>query len=586
MNTKHLLSAAAALSMLAACSDYDPGLSENAVNVTDEELTLIKEFEANFIEHFGDIDPTHTWGFGEVGSEDEVMETRTVLVNNNEWYVRSQELVYPTEEEKAANPNAQPHHEYVWHPNTQYLPENAVIPGMPSVVDGKYYTSEGVFNTLDELKNSGNNAVHPIGDVTDEEIVYVSNWFRTHPNPKSEVPKFTEFFIQDVPQDCDRISYPDGKWIDTNLPVHNPDGTLDNGKDPITYGMDYFATETSENKEDHINNYNKGKANWISETNPTNYNLTFAERTIQYWKTDGGYTTNFTFHNSDNNMDYDNFVLVHLTFTGPVSGKPYDCYYLAFDYEYYKNNSGKWSAQEPDGYYSNWIVKLSPANPDFDEETPPTPDYDHKWYRIMCEDLGTTDDYDFNDLVYDVYYTGTSGNYTANIMVRAVGGTLPIYLNNLGTGTELHELLGDTKDANSGLYHPLNVGGKTAAPQPMTISNLRDTNPDNIDVVIYANPSGSSLGNNVFILPTSGKVSPAPQKICIPGNTTRWTRERQQIDDAYPHFVDWAKKQTGPYRFPDWVEVKNGNSVIGWNLEPASGVTPWNTTDVNATYLY
>ena len=38
MNIKHYLSAAAALAMFAACSDYDPGMSENAVDLTDAEI--------------------------------------------------------------------------------------------------------------------------------------------------------------------------------------------------------------------------------------------------------------------------------------------------------------------------------------------------------------------------------------------------------------------------------------------------------------------------------------------------------------------------------------------------------------------
>ena len=69
MNIKHLFSAAAALSLLAACSDYDPGMSENVVDLTDQELATINEYTANFVARYGEIDPNHTWGFGELGEE-------------------------------------------------------------------------------------------------------------------------------------------------------------------------------------------------------------------------------------------------------------------------------------------------------------------------------------------------------------------------------------------------------------------------------------------------------------------------------------------------------------------------------------
>ena len=68
MNIKHYLSAAAAITLFAACSDYDPGMSENVVDYTDEELKVLNEYAENFAEHFGGIDPNHTWGFGEKGS--------------------------------------------------------------------------------------------------------------------------------------------------------------------------------------------------------------------------------------------------------------------------------------------------------------------------------------------------------------------------------------------------------------------------------------------------------------------------------------------------------------------------------------
>ena len=41
MNIKHYLSAVAALGLLAACSEYDPGMSDQAIDLTDAEIETI-----------------------------------------------------------------------------------------------------------------------------------------------------------------------------------------------------------------------------------------------------------------------------------------------------------------------------------------------------------------------------------------------------------------------------------------------------------------------------------------------------------------------------------------------------------------
>lgn len=58
-----------------------------------------------------------------------------------------------------------------------------------------------------------------------------------------------------------------------------------------------------------------------------------------------------------------------------------------------------------------WILKLSPA------QYPGV-------QRVIAEDLGTTGDFDFNDVVFDV----SSGNNRTIITVRAAGGMLPLYV--------------------------------------------------------------------------------------------------------------------------------------------------------------
>ena len=585
MSIKHYLSAAAALTMLAACSDYDPGESANAIDLTDAEIETIEEYNANFIARYGTPAEGHTWGFGAKGSEDE-MGTRHVDTQRNQWTT----LITENGEIKAVSkPNSWNENYGGYFDNTDESTIGWKVPGFPSDVDGYYYTDEGVFHSESEMTaRRQQGEVHPIGDVTDEEIQYVSEWFRTNQNPPSEVPEFTEFYIQDISQDYDRETYPNGSAINMKLNVYEG-GTRDkdgyftggtpNGTDEVSFGMDYFAVHTTDNAEnggwEHESNFNAQKANHINGTVPNNQ-TTFPERTLKYWLTNGGYTDSFMYYNSNQSQKYENYVLVHLSFDGPRTGRHYEGYYLAFDYQYQKihsqstdgdgNTVYKYSQRKPDGYYSNWIVKISPANPDF---------Y-HNWHRVMCEDLGSTDDYDFNDLVYDVYFTGTDNKYIAHIKVQAAGGTLPIYV---GTHTEdpareAHQILqdGNARKLNDKLYQPVNVAaGVTANPVEITFE-MKDsqgnwltgdagTDPDYIPILVTSldNSRQTASGKNTFVLRTAEK-NPTPQKICIPGNTVRWMKERQQIETSYTNFDKWVtddeNSEYGFGKLQDW--TKNG----------------------------
>ena len=144
----------------------------------------------------------------------------------------------------------------------------------------------------------------------------------------------------------------------------------------------------------------------------------------------------------------------------------------------------------------------------------------------MCEDLGNTYDFDFNDLVFDVYYTykGTEANktnITAHITLQAVGGTLPIYI-----GT-------DTADPTKELHYRM-LG--QASSSPITIS-AKTTNPNDIDIIVR-NPDAKGAITDI-ILPKSGESNLAPQKICMPDGT-RWLKENHQIEWGYTMFKDWV----------------------------------------------
>ena len=512
----------AALLLSASCSEYNPDMSEG--NLTKEEYEKVMEFTQNFKLRYGEIAPDNDWGFGELevkGSRG-VKGTRGVLANKNEWFDK----------------------------NTGQSKDGAVIPGMPSAIDRRYI-----------LKNSGsgkevkmydtytsydvNNQI-PAGDVTDEEIIYVSEWFRTHPNPTSQAVNLRDFYVQNVSWDYDRQEYPNGakethvKWLDGNNAQQQRE---------LNYRMDHLLCVSYSNSDgNHIYNMNNGNTNMadansdISKIDSTECGQLFEYRTMERYQCVDGEpnVTSFKAHSSDDNRYLTNYVLVHLEFTGPKSGKHYSGDYLAFDYSFDGNSVGASAAnKEPDGYYSNWIFKISPAYP----TTTPDPEYTTETKRVMCEDLGNTYDFDFNDLVFDVYYTykGTEANktnITAHITLQAVGGTLPIYI---GTDTadptkELHyRMLGQASSS------PINVAASNGVTHSSVSFTMPATSTDPNDIIICVGTAGNEATDKITILPVSGRGSSlAPQKICVP-TSTKWLKENQQIEWGYPRFDEWVK---------------------------------------------
>ena len=159
--------------------------------------------------------------------------------------------------------------------------------------------------------------------------------------------------------------------------------------------------------------------------------------------------------------------------------------------------------------------------------------------RIIVEDLtvGESSDFDFNDVVFDVYKNGT-------LIIRAIGGELPIYIGaeganevhaacdvtlpanfNNNKGQNSHMVMRNTGWASSGsgktnvaidynadLGH-INLGG--------TFNSKEDAK--NIGIWVHKN------GTNIRLQAPVGKVA---SMICV-GQDYKWCAERQDIDDKY-----------------------------------------------------
>lgn len=153
--------------------------------------------------------------------------------------------------------------------------------------------------------------------------------------------------------------------------------------------------------------------------------------------------------------------------------------------------------------------------------------------RFACEDLGNTDDFDFNDVVFDVNYTRHNGETIAmSVTPLAAGGQYDaeIWFKDEKVG-EIHDLLGGPRNAF------INTQSFTKTAESVAIKNV-DKN---------FTASASNLANNGsikgfrIVVPSNNKqiVMPgrgeAPMMMCIPEGWA-WPTEKTRISDAYPGF--------------------------------------------------
>lgn len=163
------------------------------------------------------------------------------------------------------------------------------------------------------------------------------------------------------------------------------------------------------------------------------------------------------------------------------------------------------------------------------EEVKPTPVKTPTWI-IACEDLGDTDDFDFNDIVIGITYDNSARRLTVTPL--AAGGTLRsvVCYNNMEVG-EIHEMLGGSSSSM------INTHSKGTPGDSKVIENVSSFD-------IKANMGGLSVkiskisGENDSQIYAPGKGD-IPQMICVPG-TWAWPTERTSIEKAYTDFPQWS----------------------------------------------
>lgn len=231
-----------------------------------------------------------------------------------------------------------------------------------------------------------------------------------------------------------------------------------------------------------------------------------------------------------------------------------------------------------DDIYTDWVVRL----------IGPAIRKDEYWRRVLVEDLSVAaglnlnnnaSDWDFNDVVMDIKITiGTNvGEDKAEIKLRALGGTLPVYIGydtkventqkavylsglttetinqgqsdestiNVGTTSEslaetgeLHNLFGESSSSM------INTGaGPDADPITFTLTGYfsvavpgtNDRAADYNYVRVYV--------DNGTLTELKSEVGKAPSKICV-GSDFKWCKEYINITVPYPAFYYWVNDRT------------------------------------------
>lgn len=213
-------------------------------------------------------------------------------------------------------------------------------------------------------------------------------------------------------------------------------------------------------------------------------------------------------------------------------------------------------------------------------EVPSTtqPKEESQSWILACEDLGSNDDYDFNDIVLEIRQnvkmeetfegdkkTGETFK-EAKLEVRclAAGG---IYAANISYDDrvdvgESHALLGGTV---GNMYNTKGLGKFSEWKTLETVNDesawkaIQNNNSWSINTIVgkikIVVTTDDNVGNASLIkAPATGE---APQMIIVPGDW-QWPTERTKIYDAYPGFKNWNSDAT----LTDWNSVKVAANVI------------------------
>ena len=176
--------------------------------------------------------------------------------------------------------------------------------------------------------------------------------------------------------------------------------------------------------------------------------------------------------------------------------------------------------------------------------------------RVIAEDLSASQrsDFDFNDVVFDVYWThtpGSSDNQTVKVIVRAAGGELPIFIGNIDNALEIHNLFANVNDESRHITSKTMMntyaGQHTSytCPEVLVESNWwsgSDIQTIAKSIKIYVRKSGTDYE-------LTAEKGEAACKIAVLQDY-EWCDEREDINEKYNgNFEKYVKGQIADYEW-------------------------------------
>ncbi len=406
---------------------------------------------------------------------------------------------------------------------------------------GSSSKTRGVYSNLNMLGNltaGGLNMYAPkaVDDPTvnaNETQLVVEEFSKRRPGVVNELNiNFTDFFVHQVykgnSKDYQGNYYKDGY----NQEVQNASSQMNHLQCMKNITLADVTAEVGDNAGcvtigdgfmEHIYNFNNGNCTnsaTVDGQSVTSPGVAINGATLML----NSGTNDFAYHNSQDSKYHNEYIIIAGADIHPSLA---DYYYVGFDFyahgSYIGDNNTLQNGNkdvERDYVFNDWIVRISPAQ--FAGAA-----------RVACEDLGTTDDFDFNDVVFDVVsnsYWDINKNqqetYTT-ITLQAAGGTLPLYLKANGVSKEVHELFG----VDTGTMVNTKNGTVSRPIVQFTIPGV--VSPKDVTV---------EVGGNAIPVVLKAEEGQAPQKICVK-TTFQWCNEREQIGDRYENFPEWVKNE-------------------------------------------
>lgn len=338
-------------------------------------------------------------------------------------------------------------------------------------------TTKGMNITRSHWKNKNqyNDKLYVPDEPTTDEIRIVTEWFTTHKSPATVNVNWSDFFVWQI-------------------------SATENG----TSHMDQLWCGASKESMEHVNDFNSGNNPDNTWVGPATFMYNSGTQQFAYQEslTDGSHTV------------YDHFVCIPGSLIAPNDPVISKYYYVGLDYE--ATGSTENQNVQRDFFYNDWIVRITPG--EYKDAV-----------RIICEDLGTTDDFDYNDVVFDAVFDPINGEGIV-ITVRAAGGTLPLTIG----GVEVHQALGvATTDM-------VNTGRKSA---PIAIFRIPFTGTRSYNNSDYNKINIQVTGNDAKVYTLKAEVGAVPSKILVTTDY-EWTTERQNIEEKYPAFKNYVGNES------------------------------------------